>query len=60
MVAEFKEVEITDAEFDDLPHLSTAEKAQFIERYLNEREQQHIPGDLSAAVEYGYAAIIVV
>lgn len=60
MVAEIKEVEITEDEFDDLPHLSGIEKAALIGKYLDEREKQHVPGDLAAAVEYGYAGIFVV
>jgi len=58
IVLEFKYVEITDTEFDGLPHLNCAEKAQLIEKHLDEIEQQHIPGELSVAVEHGYAAII--
>lgn len=60
MLAEVKEIEITNSEFDELKHLSSTEKATLIEKYLSEREKQHIPGDLSAAVEYGYAGIFAV
>lgn len=59
MVAYFKEIEVDDTVFDDIQHMDTMKKAQLIEDHLTQREIDHIPGDLSAAVEYGYAAIII-